>query len=193
MEHYYQNVVGGFWFKPSYERILSALPKITPSEWVEVGVFHGQSLAWLGVEVVNRNLPVTIHAVDPFYGWPGVAQGEVLRASFDQNMAPLRQVLDGRLRVWPYESVEAAKSFADDSLDVVWIDADHSYDACKTDIAAWWPKLKAGGVMGGDDWLMHGVAQAVHERFGDGYMMIPGYRNDPGVYDGPWPSWVVRK
>lgn len=193
MEHYYDRLIGGAWFLNAYSRILDALPKVTPSQWVEVGVFHGQSLAWLGVEVLNRGLPVTIHAVDPFYGWPGVAQGDVLRASFDANMAPLRPHLDDRLRVWPYPSIEAAKSFADDSLDVVWIDADHSYDAVKADIAAWWPKLKPGGVMGGDDWLMQGVALAVQERFGLDYSMVAGYRNDPGVYDGPWPSWVARK
>lgn len=193
MNHFYESLTGGFWFKPSYERILDALPKLTPSQWCEVGVFHGRSLAWLGVEVVNRGLPVTIHAVDSFAGWPGVAQGEVLRASFDQNMAPLREHLNGQLRVWPYPSLEASKGFEDESLDVVWIDADHEYEAVKADIEAWFPKLKPGGIMGGDDWLMRGVADAVHEAFHPGYTMIPGFRDDPPAYVGPWPSWLIRK
>lgn len=192
MDHYWQTLEGGMWFKPSYDFLLTQLPTDRPSHFCEVGVFHGQSLAYLGVEVVNRHLPVTLHAVDPFYGWPGVAQGEVLRASFDKNMAPLTAVLNGRLHVIPKESVTAAHDFADESLDVVWIDADHSYEAVKADLAAWYPKVKPGGWIGGDDWCMTGVAWAVQERFGMDYQLIPGYRKD-GSFEGPWPSFLRQK
>jgi len=180
------------WFRQSYDFLLAHLPADQESQWCEVGVFHGQSLAYLGVEIVNRNLPVTIHAVDSFAGWPGVAQGEELRSSFERNMAPLREALNGRFKVHPFPSVEAAARFPDGSLDVVWIDADHSYDAVKADLEAWWPKLKVGGWMGGDDWCMTGVAWAVQERFGLDYQLIPGFRKDVS-FEGPWPSWVKQR
>ena len=49
-------------------------------------------------------------------------------------------------------SVEAASKFEDNSLDFVYIDADHAYDACQKDMDAWWPKVKKGGWMCGHDY-----------------------------------------
>jgi predicted O-methyltransferase YrrM len=62
-------------------------------------------------------------------------------------------------------SKTASKKFADESLDVVFIDLTHTYEAVKEDIALWLPKVKKGGYLAGDDyhenWL--GVIQAVDE------------------------------
>lgn len=186
LTHYWPTIEGGFWFKHAYERLLAALPTDRPSVWVEVGVFHGQSLVWLGVEVANRGLPVTIHAVDNFAGWPGVAQGDVLRASFTRNVAPIAEALGDRFVVHAMPSVEAAATFADGSADVVWIDADHSYEAVKADIAAWRPKVTSGGALGGDDWAMDGVARAVRETCPGAFLVGEGVREG-----NPWPWWVV--
>jgi predicted O-methyltransferase YrrM len=74
-------------------------------------------------------------------------------------------------------SDEAAKSIPDGSLDFVFIDADHSYEGCKRDIATWWPKVRAGGVVGGHDYEnvdfpKFGVTQAVNE-FAQGIGQTP--------------------
>jgi hypothetical protein len=49
-------------------------------------------------------------------------------------------------------SVTAAKAIADSSLDFVFIDADHTYDAVTADLAAWWPKVRPGGILSGHDY-----------------------------------------
>lgn len=187
LTHTYQQIEGGFWFRNAYDRLLDALPTDRPSVWVEVGVFHGCSLAWLGVETVNRGMPLTIHGVDSFAGWPGVAQGDLLRASFWANITPVAEALGDRFHVHDCPSVDAATRFPDASLDVVWIDADHSYEGAKADIAAWLPKVRAGGVIGGDDMPFPGVAKAVREAFGTRAMIGEGDRE--GL---PWPWWMVR-
>lgn len=53
----------------------------------------------------------------------------------------------------------------DNSLDAVFIDADHSYDAVTKDLEFWWKKLKVGGWLLGDDYASchPGTAQAVNE------------------------------
>src|SRR3990167_4947294 len=43
-------------------------------------------------------------------------------------------------------SVEAAKDFADQSLDAVYIDAEHDEDSVREDIRTWRPKIKPGGI-----------------------------------------------
>jgi predicted O-methyltransferase YrrM len=50
-------------------------------------------------------------------------------------------------------SNQASKLFADDSLDFVYIDANHKYEYVKEDIELWWPKIKSGGMISGHDYI----------------------------------------
>lgn len=75
-----------------------------------------------------------------------------------------------RAIIFPVPSVEAARTIGDGSLDLVFIDADHSYEGVKADLAAWVPKVKAGGWIGGHDYSntdpaydFSGVDRAVNE------------------------------
>lgn len=85
-------------------------------------------------------------------------------------------------------SVVAATEFADSFFDLVYIDANHAYDAVKADIVAFWRKLKPGGVMAFHDYLNHeyGVGKAVNEWAADNGIkvnLIP----ENGIYDaGAW-------
>lgn len=49
-------------------------------------------------------------------------------------------------------SVVAAETFEKESLDFVYIDANHLYDFVKQDLTAWLPKIKKSGFIGGHDW-----------------------------------------
>ncbi|MRS02168.1 class I SAM-dependent methyltransferase, partial [bacterium] len=61
--------------------------------------------------------------------------------------------------------VEAALNYQDGSLDMVFIDAAHDYDNVRADIAAWYPKVRLGGMLAGHDYEENwpGVIQAVNE------------------------------
>lgn len=50
-------------------------------------------------------------------------------------------------------SVDAAQRFKDESLDFVYLDADHSEEAVLEDIQAWLPKVRRGGLIAGHDFL----------------------------------------
>jgi hypothetical protein len=62
------------------------------------------------------------------------------------------------------KSVEA-KSKITELLDFVYIDANHSYEAVRQDISAYYPLVRKGGVLGGHDFTTQflGVAKAVSE------------------------------
>ena len=66
----------------------------------------------------------------------------------------------------------AADQIANESLDLVFIDAAHDYTNVKTDIIKYMPKLKANGLLTGHDIDYPGVNQAVKE-------MIPHYDVGP--------------
>ena len=80
-------------------------------------------------------------------------------------------------------TVDVAADFEDRSVDFIWVDAGHEYDEVLADIKAWWPKLRVGGVMGGDDYPMDGVKSAVEEFFP---------HHEVGSESG-WQWWRVRK
>ena len=60
-------------------------------------------------------------------------------------------------------SADAAVDFNASSLDFVYVDASHDRDAVLADLRLWWGKVKAGGVLCGDDFTPSypGVIEAV--------------------------------
>lgn len=88
----------------------------------------------------------------------------------------------GRAVVLKMSSVEAASKIDDGSLDFVFLDADHSYEGLKADIAAWLPKVKRGGWLGGHDYEndhpdydFSGVKRAVDEALPAGVELDVNY------------------
>ena len=49
-------------------------------------------------------------------------------------------------------SVKASKRFDDNSLNFVYIDAEHTYEAVTADMNAWYPKVTTGGMLCGHDY-----------------------------------------
>lgn len=84
------------------------------------------------------------------------------------------EALGGTVHWMP--SLEAASLVPDGWADFVFIDAGHSYGAVSADIAAWAPKVRAGGWLGGHDYhAAHpGVILAVDEAFAE-VDRLPGY------------------
>lgn len=67
-------------------------------------------------------------------------------------------------------SEEASTHIDNDSIDIVFIDADHSYDSVMSDIKAWIGKVRKGGIISGHDYLNSAhrdVKRAVDEYFGE--------------------------
>lgn len=64
-------------------------------------------------------------------------------------------------------SEEASKEIKDETLDIVFIDGDHTYEGCSNDIMCWYPKIKKGGIICGHDYKIGymGVIKAVNEKF----------------------------
>jgi len=116
---------------------------------VEVGVFSGRFSAFM----LKRMPELTLYSVDPF---KSAAQTFVLPIV---NSALKRlEPFGSRSVVLIMPSVQAATLFADESLDFVYIDGDHSYDAVRSDLYAWYPKIRDGGLLFGDDYKIHGNA-----------------------------------
>jgi len=141
-----------------------------PRRGAELGVMRGRftlpmlrSFPRLHMIAVDRweTMPASDEAGAQTYGdwdWPSIL-GE-----FNRVTAPYRN----RLTVLRMDTVEAAGHVEGGSLDFVFIDAMHTYSNVKADIAAWRPKIRAGGWLCGHDYTNRsdrfpGVRRAVDE------------------------------
>jgi len=50
-------------------------------------------------------------------------------------------------------TVEMANKVLDNSLDLLYLDAGHSYESVFNDLTAWYPKVKVGGIIASHDYL----------------------------------------
>lgn len=81
-----------------------------------------------------------------------------------------------RARLLVMTTNAASTLIPDHSLDFVFIDADHGYDAVTQDIAHWRSKVTHGGWLGGHDYnrKFPGVVSAVDRVFGRKVRLWPG-------------------
>ena len=130
---------------------------------VEVGVAEGRYS-----EILMENIPeLELWGIDNYAEYDNKSVGR--RRDTQENN---RQRAQDRLERFPKyhlivaDSIEAAKSFKNGSLDFVFIDGDHTYDSVKQDIEAWYPKIKPGGHIAGHDYLYsEDVRRAVDAAF----------------------------
>lgn len=135
--------------------------------FVEVGAWLGQSTSFMAVEIENSGKNIKFDVIDT---WEGSAEHvnidcvrkNTLYENFLQNTKPVAH----RINPVRGRSVDVASQYKDASLDMVFIDAGHAYEDVLSDIIAWLPKIKVGGVIAGDDFdsvEFPGVIQAVQE------------------------------
>lgn len=98
-------------------------------------------------------------------------------------------------------SVNASKQFEDCYFDLVFIDADHTYNGVWEDIVHWYPKVRSGGIVSGHDYIerkgKYGVIEAVNKyldenKLDKSYLYITRKVNGSRG-GGSIPSWYYIK
>jgi len=137
----------------------------------EIGVWKGQ----FSKEILKRK-PGKLYLIDPWKSitdiperWHAAPQEEM-----DGIYEEVVKDFDSRdeVEIIRKFSADAVSGIEDNSLDWIYIDGNHSYEFVKQDLELWWPKLKHGGCICGDDYqegkyqievLEFGVIKAVDE------------------------------
>ena len=169
LPEYWNSIPGWFDFQDIYSEIVKESKD--KDAFVEIGTFYGKSTIFLANEIKNSGKDLPFFTVDPWNNSLIDEKGRKFpECSMDKFMANAKSCgVDRYVIPIPGLSIVAAKSFADKSLKFVFIDGEHSYEAVKSDIEAWLPKLRPGGVIAGHDYirLWPGVKRAVNEAFGE--------------------------
>ena len=177
----------------------------------EVGVWDGNSLK-LYIDHL-KSLNGKVYLIDWWKGSTQVESGlnmEYKESAYEDVYQQVLDIIDKHdakenVVILRGDCVEMAKQLQDEELDLCFLDAGHSYKECKRDIELFFPKVKKGGVLSGDDMdSVHsfhhylsragtfteeetskdavegkghpGVVQAVYDCFG----------TDAAPYDGGW-------
>ena len=168
------------WFNQYQQNVYDYLISKTPENgtFVEIGAWLGKSSSYLVDNSGERNIII----IDSWEGSPNERGGNHNLATktdiyeiFKENMG------DRNYKSIRVLSTEVVEQFEDESLDTVFIDATHTYDAVKEDIKVWLPKVKKGGILAGDDYVdgWPGVIKAVKE-------MLPEHTEMQG-------RWIYQK
>ncbi|MCE9634679.1 MAG: class I SAM-dependent methyltransferase [Planctomycetes bacterium] len=161
----------------------------------EIGVWKGA----FSRHIVEQSRPSKLYLVDPWIFQPS-RPGTFFGGALAKSQADMDQIHDDVARdigarpgvtILRAPSVEAARQVPDASLDWVYIDGDHAYDAVRADLEAWFPKIKPGGLVSGDDYApktwqdTSPVRRAVDEFVASGRVSVVVIRNSQFVLRKP--------
>lgn len=157
--------MAGFWGNAVYRRLNPDVPQ----RMAEIGVFDGANSGWL----LARMPLLTLYMVDPWRVYSDSLQPDAHQdaGKWDRvrRMALARTDFAGSRRiVLPMSSADAVSEIPDGSLDMPFIDANHTYEFVTRDLVAYWDKVKPGGWLAGHDYerkppRIYGVFDAVNE------------------------------
>lgn len=159
----------------SREYLLCKMP--ARSICAEIGVHEGD----FSEQILSTVEPKKLHLIDPWkhqeepscqesrYGNLGLEGQGVMDTRYRQVAERFgRQVREGAVEIHRNFSDVAAGEFEHDYFDWVYIDGNHLYEYVKQDLELYFPKVKAGGYLAGDDygvrgWWENGVQKAIDE------------------------------
>jgi predicted O-methyltransferase YrrM len=173
IKHTYKDIQGWFNMEKQYLYLLENTPE--NGVFVELGTWKGKSTTFLVTEMINRGRNVNFYAVDLFETGDGIKDEKEINA-YGKHFSILDEYKNNTKHISSYyntiisDSSKAASSFEDESVDVIFIDAGHTYDSVKSDILSWLPKIKKGGIISGHDYReswKDDVIKAVQEILGE--------------------------
>lgn len=138
---------------------------------VEVGVAYGGHS-----ECILRDTKVEVlYGIDPYTRYQEY-DGDAMnleQSKLDDMFQMVNSRLafyDGRFRLMRQFSVKASVDFGNESLDFAYLDGNHYEQFVLEDLTAWFPKVRAGGMISGHDYnhpSFPGLTRIVNKFFAD--------------------------
>jgi len=188
----WRQVPGWFNFEDVYDHALARAPE-SGATFVEVGVLFGKSALYMAEAIRTSGKKISFDAVDVFnYGYGGLAKvintyrekrpkddhsrlDELLEVAREHGhqavvdhsvqlseLGDLVRVIKSSGQLW-------AAQYETESLDLVYVDALHTYEDTVGILLAFRDKIRRGGILAGHDYATeyNGVKDAVKDVLGD--------------------------
>jgi cephalosporin hydroxylase len=135
--------------------IIHRLVRDLSGTFIEIGTCWGGFAKFL----LDFSKCTKLYCVDPYKKYElfeyfdalNVTPQGFLDNKFYRVQQDLKESFGDRVEMIREESVPTSKHFTDNSLQFVYIDGNHMFNAVMADLEAWYPKIAPGGVLAGDD------------------------------------------
>jgi hypothetical protein len=124
----------------------------------EIGVERGA----FSERICINNPQLKLYCIDAWEVYntnDGYTSQEELDRYFSQASERLSQYNCKFIKKYSQNAVE---DFPENSLDFVYLDANHNFDYVMNDIILWSPKVKNGGIVSGHDYVANNVSHTFH-------------------------------
>jgi len=148
-----------------YRGFTSLLNELGYKKGAEIGVLKGWYSKWLCVKIRGLKL----YLIDPYIYYKEYSE-QRKQVDLDNYEAEARtRLAKFNVEFVKKTSMEAINDFLDESLDFVFIDANHDYKWVSEDIREWSKKVRKGGIVSGHDYSDHhfDVKRAVNKWIKD--------------------------
>ena len=184
---------------PMFETVIE---RVRPSTIIEVGSYQGASALHMAKVAREKGLKPLIVCVDNWLG-----EGWLRARRYGKDLRPSMFCAAGQLKVLQQFMTNVISSnFADTivpfvqsanaaaeclkeanvtGVDAIYIDARHEEEHVYSDIIEYWPLLRSGGILFGDDYhpKWPGVVKAVHRFCAENALLLETLK----------PKWVLVK
>lgn len=161
-----------------------------PVVGAEVGVYAGQNALSI-LQTLNIE---KLYLIDPYIPYEGYNEpkNNVSELNKAREIAMLRLLNYSDVIEWLFMRSDEAATKIQDSLDFVYIDANHAYDYVKRDIYDYYRLVKPYGYIGGHDYVLSYKPVVIEvKRVVDDFVNEYGYDLCIGSFD--FPDWWVQK
>lgn len=155
----------------------------------ELGVFKGE----FSKDIKKIIEPKRLFLVDLFSGYFGSGDKDGLNhtyAQLEEEEQKLREFFknDTNVEIIKNDTISFLDSLDNETLDIVYIDADHSYESVKKDLRHSLSKVKTGGLICGHDYVEYTQAKNAVDDFCRENNLVIKYLTKDGC-----PSFAITK
>jgi hypothetical protein len=163
---YWEKIEGFFTFKNYYDDIITNI--IDNGIFVEIGAWKGKSIMFAAERTKELNKNIKLYTIDIFKVSDQCTSNLLpMNVEFyDQYLKNIEPMKD-YINTIKMNSHDAYTLFDDNSIDFLFMDGEHSYEAVRKDLKLWYPKIKNSGIIAGHDyeWIDGRVKTAVCSFF----------------------------
>jgi hypothetical protein len=151
---------------------------------VEVGVCLAHTTEAYAKGIKNLKKLYAVDNYPTFVDWDGSDwnkdRQDLMKKAAQEKMLAYKD----KVEIHHVPSEEFVKTIEDESLDFVFIDGDHSFEAALKDFQNYYPKVKKGGIFGGHDIQLDSVRNALTYFLKEKSNEVIGVTNS---------AWYLRK
>jgi predicted O-methyltransferase YrrM len=158
------------WAELYYGNVESLIRLISANSVIECGVALGghandlltnlSTISYTGVDPYQHGYDNSDSFVSEVEASLGMT-GQIAMDSLFEAVRDSLELFGDRAHLVRQDSIKYSQSLENGTVDLVFLDDNHTHEYVSNELASWWPKVRSGGILCGDDYWMPSVKSAV--------------------------------